>query len=93
MLCYDWLVFVTGNANKLKEVQAILATGDRPVKIESRNLDSEISFLFSYVSAWEKEIDSDHFVRFASFIATVPEIQGTTQEVAKAKCRAAAEQV
>ncbi|KAJ3988337.1 inosine triphosphate pyrophosphatase-like protein [Lentinula detonsa] len=54
------LVFVTGNANKLKEVQAILSAGNQPVEINSKSL----------------EID---------------EIQGSTQEVAKAKCRRAAE--
>ncbi|KAI0248826.1 Ham1-like protein [Lactifluus subvellereus] len=53
------LVFVTGNAGKLKEVREILAQG-KPVDIESRDLD-------------------------------LPEIQGTTQEVAIEKCRRAAE--
>ncbi|KAI0306873.1 Ham1-like protein [Multifurca ochricompacta] len=53
------LVFVTGNAGKLKEVREILAQGE-PIDIESRNLD-------------------------------LPEIQGTTQEVAIEKCRRAAE--
>ncbi|CCM05531.1 uncharacterized protein FIBRA_07757 [Fibroporia radiculosa] len=51
-------VFVTGNANKLKEVRAILA--ESQVEIVSRELDIE-------------------------------EIQGTTREVAAAKCRRAAE--
>ncbi|KAF7373488.1 Inosine triphosphate pyrophosphatase [Mycena sanguinolenta] len=54
------LIFVTGNANKLKEVKAILSSGGNPIEIESRALD-------------------------------IPEIQGTTQEVAIAKCRRAAE--
>jgi len=53
------LVFVTGNAGKLKEVREILAQG-KPIDIESRDLD-------------------------------LPEIQGTTQEVAIEKCRRAAE--
>ncbi|KAF8338491.1 inosine triphosphate pyrophosphatase-like protein [Amanita rubescens] len=52
------LVFVTGNANKLREVNEILAPYN--VEIEAQGLD-------------------------------VPEVQGTTQEVAKAKCRAAAD--
>ncbi|KAF8720843.1 hypothetical protein AX14_010674 [Amanita brunnescens Koide BX004] len=52
------LVFVTGNANKLREVKEILAPYN--IEIESRSLD-------------------------------VPEVQGTTQEVAIAKCRAAAD--
>ncbi|KAL5527900.1 hypothetical protein ACEPAG_6701 [Sanghuangporus baumii] len=59
------LVFVTGNANKLKEVRAILSddsNGFSPIEIESRDLD-------------------------------VPELQGTTQEVAREKCRRAAELV
>ncbi|KAG6867673.1 hypothetical protein C0993_012538 [Termitomyces sp. T159_Od127] len=56
------LIFVTGNANKLKEVKAILSSGGHPIDISSQSLD-------------------------------IPEIQGTTQEVAKAKCRRAAELV
>ncbi|ODN82071.1 inosine triphosphate pyrophosphatase [Cryptococcus amylolentus CBS 6039] len=55
-------VFVTGNANKLREVQAILATGDSGIKCTSQSLD-------------------------------VPEVQGTTQEVAIAKVKSAAEQL
>ncbi|KAF8172759.1 hypothetical protein K438DRAFT_2055400 [Mycena galopus ATCC 62051] len=40
-LCYQfWAVFVTGNANKLKEVKAILSAGGRPIEIESHSLDS-----------------------------------------------------
>ncbi|KAH0588184.1 hypothetical protein H2248_006899 [Termitomyces sp. 'cryptogamus'] len=54
------LIFVTGNANKLKEVKAILSEGGHPIEIDSQSLD-------------------------------IIEIQGTTQEVAKAKCRRAAE--
>ncbi|TFY68157.1 hypothetical protein EVJ58_g1181 [Rhodofomes roseus] len=56
------LIFVTGNANKLKEVRAILAQSG--VEIDSQELDSE---------------------------CTVPEVQGSTQEVAIAKCKRAAE--
>ncbi|KAF8628495.1 hypothetical protein AX15_003857 [Amanita polypyramis BW_CC] len=54
------LVFVTSNANKLREVNEIL----RPynIEVDSRNVD-------------------------------VPEIQGSTQEVAIAKCRTAAEHI
>ncbi|OCF60637.1 inosine triphosphate pyrophosphatase [Kwoniella mangroviensis CBS 10435] len=55
-------VFVTGNANKLKEVQAILASGASGVSVTSQAVD-------------------------------VPEIQGTTQEVAIAKVKAAAEKL
>ncbi|KAG6872722.1 hypothetical protein C0995_007289 [Termitomyces sp. Mi166 len=33
-------VFVTGNANKLKEVKAILSEGGHPIEIDSQNLDS-----------------------------------------------------
>ncbi|KAF8165861.1 inosine triphosphate pyrophosphatase-like protein [Crassisporium funariophilum] len=54
------LVFVTGNANKLKEVKYILSQGGASIEIESQSLD-------------------------------IPEIQGTTQEVAMDKCRRAAE--
>ncbi|TDL30060.1 Ham1-like protein [Rickenella mellea] len=55
------LVFVTGNANKLKEVRAILSLGT-PIEIESKDLD-------------------------------IPEVQGSTQDVAREKCRRAAELV
>lgn len=59
------ILFVTGNANKLKEVRSILlnsTTGNAPApfEVDSQDLD-------------------------------VPEVQGTTQEVAKAKVKAAAE--
>jgi len=53
------LMFVTGNANKLKEFRSILGTSTSWT-IDSRSLD-------------------------------IPEIQGTTQEVALAKCSHAAE--
>ncbi|GAA6008604.1 hypothetical protein JCM11491_003364 [Sporobolomyces phaffii] len=58
------ILFVTGNANKLKEVRAILlaSSSASAFEVESRDLD-------------------------------LPEIQGTTQEVAIAKVRAAAEVV
>jgi len=52
------IVFVTGNANKLREVREILSSGSIPLEIESIALD-------------------------------LPEIQGTTAEVAKEKCRTA----
>ncbi|KAK1924268.1 inosine triphosphate pyrophosphatase-like protein [Papiliotrema laurentii] len=55
-------VFVTGNANKLKEVKAILAAGTSGIEVTSQAVD-------------------------------VPEVQGTTQEVAIAKCKAAAEKL
>jgi len=55
------LTFVTGNKNKLREVEHILSLNP--------------SFPFQLVS---KDLD-------------LPEIQGTTQEVARAKCKAAAE--
>lgn len=56
------IIFVTGNAGKLRESRAILAAGPHPIELEARNLD-------------------------------VPELQGTTQEVAIAKCRHAAKLV
>ncbi|PPQ70378.1 hypothetical protein CVT26_013843 [Gymnopilus dilepis] len=56
------LVFVTGNANKLREVKEILSSGGHPIEVESQSLE-------------------------------IPEIQGTTVEVAAAKCRKAAELV
>ncbi|KAF5333640.1 hypothetical protein D9611_002780 [Ephemerocybe angulata] len=54
------LVFVTGNANKLKEVKYILSQGGHPIEIVNEALD-------------------------------IPEIQGTTVEVAIDKCKRAAE--
>ncbi|TFK43965.1 inosine triphosphate pyrophosphatase-like protein [Crucibulum laeve] len=56
------LVFVTGNANKLREVKEILSEGGHPIEVDSQSLE-------------------------------IPEIQGTTQEVAIDKCRRAAELV
>ncbi|KIY52198.1 Maf/Ham1 [Fistulina hepatica ATCC 64428] len=53
------IAFVTGNANKLREVKAILSSGAHPIEIDSQSLD-------------------------------IPEVQGSTQEVAIAKCRMAA---
>ncbi|WVO16161.1 inosine triphosphate pyrophosphatase [Cryptococcus depauperatus] len=55
-------VFVTGNANKLREVKAILAAGGSGIGCTSQAVD-------------------------------VPEVQGTTQEVAIAKVKAAAEKL
>ncbi|KAF5388064.1 hypothetical protein D9615_000768 [Tricholomella constricta] len=63
------LVFVTGNANKLKEVKEILSDGGHPIEIDSHSLDS----------------------KYHGRHPQIPEIQGTTQEVAKDKCRRAAE--
>lgn len=57
------LVFVTGNANKLREVREILALTP--------------SFPFTLIN---KELD-------------VPEVQGSTADVARAKCKAAAKQL
>ena len=62
------ILFVTGNANKLKEVRAILLASAQssgapaPFTVESQDLD-------------------------------LPEIQGTTQEVARAKVSAAADAI
>ncbi|KII94718.1 hypothetical protein PLICRDRAFT_169446 [Plicaturopsis crispa FD-325 SS-3] len=63
------LVFVTGNANKLKEVRAILSQG-HPIDLDSQDLDSKSPFFVP---------------------PPIPEIQGSTQEVAREKCRRAAE--
>jgi hypothetical protein len=38
--CVLFTVFVTGNANKLKEVQAILQKGNAPISVTSQNVDS-----------------------------------------------------
>ena len=52
------LNFITGNPNKLKEVQEILAA--TPVQLQNQNIN-------------------------------VPELQGTIEEITRAKCRAAAD--
>lgn len=52
------LNFITGNANKLREVQSILSA--TPIELRSQNVD-------------------------------VPELQGTIEEISRAKCSAAAE--
>ena len=39
------IAFVTGNANKLKEVKAILSRGGNPIEIDSQSLDSELNIL------------------------------------------------
>jgi inosine/xanthosine triphosphate pyrophosphatase family protein len=39
-------VFVTGNANKLKEVKAILSEGGKPIEIESQSLDGKLTPFF-----------------------------------------------
>jgi len=54
------MVFVTSNANKLREVKRILESGEGSISIDSKDID-------------------------------LPEVQGTTQEVATEKCRRAAE--
>jgi hypothetical protein len=39
-LLFHFIVFVTGNAGKLREVREILAQGP-PIEVESRDLDRE----------------------------------------------------
>ncbi|KAI9447717.1 Ham1-like protein [Lactarius indigo] len=70
------LVFVTGNAGKLNEVREILAQGEA-IDIESRDLDRESS--------------PPSQLALTGAGTLVPEIQGTTQEIALEKCRRAAE--
>lgn len=69
---------MTGNANKLREVRAILSAGGEPIEIDSKDLDGMII----------ASITLHDLIYHA-----VPEVQGTTQEVAKAKCKAAAKLV
>ena len=71
------IVFVTGNAGKLNEVREILAQGEA-IDIESRDLDCEPYSTPPATCANER-------------LYAVPEIQGTTQEIAIEKCRRAAE--
>ncbi|GAA5984230.1 hypothetical protein JCM11641_005888 [Rhodosporidiobolus odoratus] len=66
------ILFVTGNANKLKEVRAILLASTQTAGSESAASPS-----FTVES---QDLD-------------LPEIQGTTQEVARAKVMAAAEAI
>lgn len=73
-------VFVTGNANKLKEVKAILSEGGNPIDIDSQSLDSKYLLKFTTIEQLNE-------------LSAVPEIQGSTQEVARDKCRRAAELV
>jgi inosine triphosphate pyrophosphatase len=75
------IAFVTGNANKLKEVKAILSQGGNPIEIDSQSLDSELNVL-----GLLHNCDSNNKI-------SVPEVQGTTQEVAIAKCKTAADLV
>jgi len=37
-------VFVTGNANKLKEVKHILSQGPAPIDLDSQELDSKFGY-------------------------------------------------
>lgn len=41
------IVFVTGNANKLKEVKAILAAGDSGIEVTSKAVDGKSAILES----------------------------------------------
>lgn len=75
------LVFVTGNKNKLCEVQAILKG---VIDVESHNLDRKF-----YI----QNLPSPSFFNRLTFFYIVPELQGETQEIAKQKCKLAAETV
>lgn len=72
-------MFVTGNAGKLSEVREILAQGEA-IDIESRDLDCKP------LSTWLPSVSCANGIW-----CIVPEIQGTTQEIAIEKCRRAAE--
>jgi inosine triphosphate pyrophosphatase len=65
-------------------VRAILSAGGHPIDIDSQSLESKSVGLITHRQLpLVKRIN----------IIPVPEVQGTTQEVARAKCRAAAEMV
>lgn len=64
---------------KLQEVRAILGKAD--VEIDSQDLDGAAAFILKFIN--ELVADSIYFL-------TVPELQGTTQEIAMEKCRHAA---
>jgi inosine triphosphate pyrophosphatase len=70
-------VFVTGNRMKLQEVRYILSS-NADVELTSQNLDG---WFTAHGCIIDEKID----------FLSVPEIQGTTEEVAKEKCRRAAE--
>jgi inosine/xanthosine triphosphate pyrophosphatase family protein len=78
------IVFVTGNAGKLNEVREILAQGEA-IDIESRDLDCEP------LSSWQGAPPVSCLTCANEITYVVPEIQGTTQEIATEKCRRAAE--
>lgn len=71
------VVFVTGNKNKLCEVRAILKD---VIDVESHNLDCKFKHIQMYTI-------------FNLIMYKVPELQGETQEIAKQKCKLAAETV
>jgi inosine triphosphate pyrophosphatase len=64
-------------------VRAILSAGGHPIDIDSQSLESK-----SKVGL----VTHRRLIKRVTAIS-VPEVQGTTQEVARAKCRAAAEMV
>lgn len=73
-------VFVTGNNNKLREVKEILSAGGGSFEIEAR-ADLDGAHTLMTILAYK-----------SNSLLAVPELQGTTQEVAREKCRRAAEQ-
>jgi inosine/xanthosine triphosphate pyrophosphatase family protein len=79
------IVFVTGNAGKLNEVREILAQDNsKAIDIISCDLDREPYSTCLRSSATRACANGIRYY-------TVPEIQGTTQEIANEKCRRAAE--
>lgn len=99
------VVFVTGNANKLKEVKAILAAGDSGIQVTSQAVDGKFSCSHVHICSRHKRPSRPNRLRlnigwrigvlYCRQLAdnAVPEVQGTTQEVAIAKCQAAADKV
>lgn len=73
-------MFVTGNANKLREVKAILDAGGAGIEVTNQAVDGKFQR-----AQWNGHVAEIGF--------TVPEVQGSTQEVAIAKCQAAAKAV
>lgn len=64
-------------------MRAILSAGGHPIDIDSQSLESKSKVgLVAHRRLIKRVI-----------AISVPEVQGTTQEVARAKCRAAAEMV
>lgn len=61
-LIVSFIVFVTGNANKLREVKAILSDdGGHPIDIDSQSLDSKCFFSYEGI---ESLLNGSQFLKY-----------------------------